>query len=307
VIARGRYDLSARTLPLVREHVLSDLVRALEHVGAGEEPPAVAEEPAGEPAQLERNDVVVTRAVPRSESTAAGLSAGVGPSLLTRSLSFDAPTAPSYRGGTVAGIRAGARVFPLALSNELAEAHPVLASFGIAGAYEHVFSFNSSTVNGDRSPGSASRWEVMFLGRIPLGHRAIGGVLQLETGFQQLSWAHASSADVGVPDVSYDLVDAGLQWERALGTRYAVLALRLAYLAPVGEGAISSDAEYGRSTGWGLEAGAGLTVWPVRWVWIALSARYSHLGLTFAGSGKRFARSAAEDWAGGALEVGFAL
>src|SRR5581483_9008109 len=88
VVARGRYDLSGRTLPLIREKVVSDMVRVLERVRTipkvGQ---AVAEAPTGEeemtPAPAEGGDVeptvTVSKTQPKSELTWRGLIAGVGP------------------------------------------------------------------------------------------------------------------------------------------------------------------------------------------------------------------------------------
>jgi hypothetical protein len=327
VIARGRYDLSGRTLPMIRERVVADLVRALERAGhhapnaphapnarapSDESPDEITDEPpttTGEPVAREPDPdptVSVTRKAPPPATNNQGIQAGVGVSIMTRSLSFDAASAPSYTGGTVAGIRADGAVFPFALSAELAQAHPVIASFGFVGSYEHVFNFTSSTL-GAQSAGHASRWMILFVGRIPLGHNAIGGTLTIETGFQQLSWGHQSQLDIGVPDVKYDLIDAGLSWERAIFPRWALLSLRFAYLAPVSAGDIESETQYGRSSGWGIEADGGLTSWPTRWLWIRVDARYSRVGLDFNGSGTRFAHSSADQWISGALEVGFAL
>jgi len=323
VIARGRYDLSGRTLPMIREHVLGDLVRALERVNpikkpnlaTGEQPtePETPEEPTGptEPATTGPDPALqidVEKKAPAAASTTTpiGLQAGIGFSVLTRTLSFDAPSAPTYAGGTVGGVRADGAVFPFALSAELAQAHPVIASFGFVGSYEHVFNFNSSAPSG-ASAGHASRWMVLFVGRIPLGHDAFAGTLQVEGGFQQLSWGHQSQLDVGVPDVKYDLIDAGVQWDRPLFGKWLELALRFAYLAPLSAGDIESDAQYGRSTGWGVEANAGVTSRPTSWLWLRIDAVYSRVALSFAGAGTRFAHSSADQWAAGAFEVGFAL
>ena len=322
VVARGRYDLSGRTLPLIREKVMGELVRVLERVrpqpprGQALAPPSSSEEPGeelspAEPGEAEAESVTtVTRAAPRSEQTWRGVFAGVGPSLMTRSLGFNVASAPSYAGGTVAGIRVDGAVFPLALSAELADAHPVLASFGVTASYQHVFAFTSTTsANGSpsSSAGHASRWFVLFVGRIPLGHQARGGTLQLETGFQEISWGAASQQDLGVPNVNYDLVDAGLSWEKTLGTRYLVLNLRAAYQGLVGAGDIVSDTQYGRAAGYGFDFDVGLTVWPAKWLWLRLDARYTPLVLNFAAAGARFARSATDQFADGLLEVGFAL
>lgn len=324
VVSRGRYGLMGRTLPLVKEKVAADLVRALEHVRpvsgapsprtAPVEPPSVTRDdapPGDVPPPLTEDvspqaagDVSVARAAPRR--AVAGVQAAVGPSLLTRSLGFDVASAPGYAGGTVAGIRADGAVFPLALSSELAAEHPVLASFGFVGSYEYVFSFRSSTTTGS-SAGRASRWNVLFVGRVPLGHHAVAGVLTLDTGLSQMSWSHAAPVDVGVPDVQYDLVGGGVGWERALGTRWIVLGLRLGFMGLLSAGDIAAPTQYGAAGGWAVQLGGGWTARPTDWLWLRLSASWDRIALSFAGAGTRFARAAADNWVGGALEVGFAL
>jgi hypothetical protein len=324
VISRGRYGLMGRTLPLIKEKVAADLVRALERVRpvgqaapARPEPieaPSVTrdEAPPGDvPPPLTEDvtpsaatDVTLARTGPRR--AVAGVAAAVGPSLMTRSLGFDVASAPRYAGGTVAGIRADGAVFPLALSSELAAEHPVLASFGFVGSYEYVFSFKSTTTTGSSS-GHASRWDVRFVGRVPLGHNARGGVLTLDTGLQQMSWSHAAPVDIGVPNVQYDLVGGGLGWERALGTRWIILGVRLGVLGLLSAGDIAGQTQYGAVGGWGLQLAGGWTARPADWLWLRLSASWDRIALSFAGAGTRFAKSAVDNWVGGALEVGFAL
>jgi hypothetical protein len=320
VVSRGRYGLMGRTLPLVKEKVASDLVRALERVHpvgeartAPSEAPSVTrdEAPPGEvPPPLTEDvspqaasDASVARAAPRR--SIAGVQAAVGPSLLRRSLGFDVASAPGYAGSTVAGIRADGAVFPIALSSELAAEHPVLASFGFAGSYEYVFTFTSSNTTG-RSSGHASRWNVLF-GRVPLGHGAKAGVLTLDTGLQSMSWSHAAPVDVGVPDVQYDLIAGGLGWERALGTRWIILSVRTGVMGLLSAGDIAGPTQYGAVGGWGLQLAGGWTARPADWLWLRLSGSWDRVALSFAGAGTRFAKSAVDNWIGGALEVGFAL
>ncbi len=321
VIARAKYGLMGRTLPLIKERVAADLVRALERVrpigsapppasGAEEEPSVTSVEapPMGPPPPL-TEDVAPAMAEVRTSAprrAVAGVQAAVGPSLLTRSLGFDVASAPSYSGGTVAGIRVDGSVFPLALSSELAAEHPVLASFGFVGSYEYVFSFTSSTASGS-SRGQASRWNVLFVGRIPLGHNAKGGVLTLDTGLQQMSWSHAAPVDVGVPDVKYDLVGGGLGWERALGSRWIILGARIGVMGLLSAGDIAAETQYGAVGGWGLQLAGGWTARPADWLWFRLAGSWDRIALSFAGAGTRFAKSAADNWIGGTLEVGFAL
>ncbi|MDB4969065.1 MAG: hypothetical protein JWN44_4754 [Myxococcales bacterium] len=326
VISRGRYGLMGRTLPLVRERVAADLVRALERVhpfgtagaparpAGPSEPPSVTryDAPPGEVAPpltedvspASAQDASVARAAPRRP--VAGVQAAVGPSLLTRSLGFDVASAPGYSGGTVAGIRAEGAVFPLSLSSELAAEHPVLASFGITGSYEYVFTFTSSTTSG-ASRGHASRWNVLLVGRVPLGHQARGGVLTIDTGMQRMSWSHAAPVDVGVPDVEYDLVAGGLGWERALGSPWLILGLRFGIMGLLSAGDIGAQTQYGAVGGWGMQLAGGWTARPRDWLWFRLSGNWDRVALSFAGAGTRFAKSAVDNWIGGALEVGFAL
>ncbi|MGZ3425831.1 MAG: hypothetical protein ACXVCV_04235 [Polyangia bacterium] len=322
VISRGRYGLMGRTLPLVKEKVASDLVRALERVRpVGEaakarpvEAPSVTRDdapPGDVPPPLTEDvspaaatDASLARSAPRR--AVAGVQAAVGPSLLTRSLGFDVASAPSYSGGTVAGIRAEGAVFPLALSTELAAEHPVLASFGFVGSYEHVFTFTSSTASGSSS-GHASRWNVLFVGRVPLGHGAKAGVLTLDTGLQSMSWSHAAPVDVGVPDVQYNLIAGGVGWERALGSRWLILGLRVGVMGLLSAGDIAAQTQYGAVGGWGLQLAGGWTARPTDWLWLRLSGSWDRVALSFAGAGTRFAKSATDNWIGGALEVGFAL
>ncbi|MGZ3442867.1 MAG: hypothetical protein ACXVDD_25275, partial [Polyangia bacterium] len=103
VVSRGRYGLMGRTLPLIKERVAADLVRALERVRpVGEavspsrpqpvEPPSVTRDdaPAGDVAPPLTEDVSpaaatdasVARSAPRRPI--AGVQGSVGPSLLTR-------------------------------------------------------------------------------------------------------------------------------------------------------------------------------------------------------------------------------
>lgn len=324
VVSRGRYGLVGRTLPLIKERVAADLVRALERVRpvgeAGSAPPAAEEPesvtrdeapPGDVPPPLTEDvtpaaatDVTLARTAPRR--AIAGVQAAVGPSLMTRSLGFDVASAPSYSGGTVAGIRADGIIFPLALSTELAAEHPVLASFGFSGSYEYVFTFTSNTATGS-SRGQASRWHVLFVSRVPLGHNAKAGVLTLDTGLQQMSWSHAAPVDVGIPNVKYDLVGGGLGWERALGSKWIIINLRLGVMGLLSAGDIGSQTQYGPVGGWMMQVAGGWTARPAEWLWFRLSASWDRIAMSFAGAGTRFAKSATDNWVGGALEVGFAL
>jgi hypothetical protein len=313
VVARGRYDLGTTTLPLIKDHVVRDLVRALERTGPHSGAVAVDDAPPIEPDHGEATpssdptgtELAVEKTV-HAETAAQGVFAGVGPSVMSRSLSFNVASAPGFGGGTVAGIRAEGAVFPVALSSELASNHPVLASFGLVGSYEHIFTFTSTGAGGS-SQGAASHWMALLVGRIPLGHGAKGGTLSIESGYQQLDWSHQSELDARVPDVQYQAIDLGLGWDRPFGPRWLVGALRVAYLAVVDAGNITSGTQYGAATGWGIEAQVSLTAYPLKWMWLKLDARDSFIGLIFAQNGTRYARSSRDNWIGGALEIGFAL
>jgi hypothetical protein len=169
-----------------------------------------------------------------------------------------------------------------------------------------VFTFTSTTATGS-STGHASRWNVLFVGRVPLGHHAKAGMLTIDTGLQQMSWSHAAPVDVGVPDVRYDLVGGGIGWERALGTRWIILGARLGFMGLLSAGDIASATQYGDAGGYMTQLSGGWTARPADWFWMRLSANWDRIALSFAGAGTRFAKSAVVNWIGGALEVGFAL
>jgi hypothetical protein len=232
-----------------------------------------------------------------------GLYVTVGPAIMSRFLGFDVATAPGYHGGVAAAIRADGLVFPLALSAELAEAHPVLSSFGIAGSYERAYGLVSNTPVGS-SAGDASRWNVMFVGRAPAGRSTS---ITVETGYQQVRWVAKSQNDIGVPDVGYGLFDIGLMLQQNLGTPAASLTLRLAGLALVEPGAIADPTQYGPATGGGAELDLGVTFRPTRWLFLRTSVRYTPLSLHFAAAGARFAHSALDQFIDATAEVGFAL
>jgi hypothetical protein len=330
VVSRRRYDLSSRTLPLLREQVLRDMVRALERVRhipkkgaiAAVPPPAPppSEEPTNEAAEEAPSEAPSEEVEPAAEPsleavheprsaerTRRGFFAAVGPAIMSRSLGFDVASAPGYAGGVAPAISIEGGVFPLALSSELAGEHPVLASFGLLASYERAFDLTSQAAVGGSSAGHASRWTALLAGRVPLGHESRGGTLTIETGFQRMSWGSASPAQIGVPDVTYDLVTLGAAWERALGTRWVELGVHVAAQVLVDGGMIMTNAQYGAGSGWGLDLDAALTVRPTRWLWLRVTGRYTPIFLSFRAEGSRLAHSASDRFADGALEVGFAL
>jgi len=300
VIARGKYELGVHP---PKDKIVADLVKALDMTSGA----ASSGGGHGDDAPLGGDTARVTKRAPgRAMSGPVGIASSVGPSLLGRHFVFDSQTAPDYNYGTLVGLQLQGSIFPFAISKSYAKEHPVLASFGLLGGYAHVFSFTSSTAMG-RSSGHASRWNVLFVSRVPLGHKARGGVLTLDTGLQQMSWSHAAPVDVGVPNVQYDLVGGGLGWERALGTRLIILGLRVGVMGLLSAGDIGSQPQYGAVGGWMMQVGGGWTARPVDWLWLRVSASWDRVALSFAGAGTRFAKSAVDNWVGGALEVGFAL
>ncbi|MBV8653669.1 MAG: hypothetical protein JO255_19555, partial [Alphaproteobacteria bacterium] len=222
-------------------------------------------------------------------------------------LSFSGGDNIFYRSGTVAGLRVDAAIFPFALSSRFAADHPVIASFGLIGQFEHFFSFGYPIDGGGTVNGSGQRYEIVAAGRIPLGHRAVGGYLQVETGYQRLVFGHDNEMLAGVPNVAYDTIDLGLQWDRSLGVKWLHLAVRFAYLAPVGAGDIAAANQFGRASAWGIDADAGLTFIPIKWLWFRLEGRFSAIGMKFNGTGALVANSSTDEYPGGALQAGFAL
>jgi hypothetical protein len=107
--------------------------------------------------------------------------------------------------------------------------------------------------------------------------------------------------------VKYDLVGGGLGWERALGTRWIVLGLRVGVMGLLSAGDLAAPTQYGAAGGWMVQLEGGWTARPTDWLWFRLSANWDRIALSFAGAGTRFAKSAVDNWVSGALEVGFAL
>jgi len=311
VVARKHYDLSRRTLAQLREEVMRDIVLVLDSVSpVGEAaPPPVAEETPPEPEDnnAPSEEIAAAPTAPRAgagEGSRRPFYFGAGAAILGRRLSFDAPGSTGYRGTAVGSLAIEGGVFPLAFSPELAEAHPVIAAFGLAGTYERAFSFTSSSPAVSATSSHASRWSALLVARIPAGK---GGAVTLEGGFQRVSWSVASQAQVNVPDVSYALIDFGLSFEHTLGTRYVELGLRAAALGMVDAGNITGSAQYGPATGGGVDVSAGLTIRPTRWLWLRAGGGYTPLFLSFRAAGGRLAHRASDQFADGVLEAGFAL
>jgi len=319
VSARGVYPLDGRPPIALKDRVLGDLARAFERVhgvprggevaqpaprpSEGDEEPADLSELPGTP-ETPAPAATVKKSAP-SEPVLAGW-VGVGLSLFTRRLDFDVSGAQAYGGGTLAAVRVEGGVFPFALAADYAHDHPILACLGLAGSYERAGSFNSQTASGNE-PGEAWRWRLGALGRIPLGRAPGHGALLVDAGVDQLRYAHRSERQLGVPDVGYTLVGAGLGLDQPLGTRVLRLGLRLAFSGLVDSGPVTNADEYGTASGWAVETEGGLSVWPIRWLWLRAGARYTRVALAFDGNGMRFAHSAADQWIGGAFEVGGAL
>jgi hypothetical protein len=298
VIARGRYELARGP---IKDRLLADLLQALDRSsGRG------SSEDEAPPLGSHQGTTAISRRAPERARELAGFSASVGPSLGRRSLIIDGPSSPDYWAGAMVGLRVSAALFPFAFSSSFAHQHPVLASFGLLGGYEHLFGFQVSTVTGD-STGHGERGYALLAGRIPLGHQAIGGTLQVESGYAHTGFSHVSPSAVGVPDVSYELLDLGLSWDRALGVSWALLSARFAYLQPLGAGDITSADQYGRASAWGFEAGGALTFVPLKWLWLRVEGGYDRVSLTFRGTGAIKANASADAFPSGALTIGVAL
>ena len=304
VLARGKYELTGPRV--LKDRVVADLVRALEMATSmrsssrkhGDDDES-AFAPNGETASVKRR-------APARERAVAGFSLNVGPSLLTRSLAIDGAGAPAYNAGTLVGLRITGGFFPFALSTTFANNHPVLASFGVLGSFEYIFANTVNTPDGS-SQGHGLRGDVRLAGRIPLGHGAVGGYLQVETGYQKITFTNDLPDLVGVPNASYDIVVAGLQWDRLLGVPWAMLALHFRALAPLGAGDLVAAESYGRASAFGIDAGGGLTFLPLRWMTVRLEADYTRIGLEYKGTGTLVAKSSVDQIPSGALSIGFAL
>jgi hypothetical protein len=308
VVARGSYQVGNRKL--LRDRVVADLVKALDRAAPtpgrrGGDDDGDAGASAGASGEGDTS-TTVTRRAPAKERPVSGFTAALGPSLLRRSFTTDGSASPAYDSGTLVGLRVAASVFPFAIASGFAADHPVLASFGLFGGYEHVFDYGATTTTG-ASTGHGARWNLGFAGRIPLGHRAVGGYLQVETGYQNLYFAHDNPAAVGIPNAAYDIINAGLSWDRTLGVPWVRLDVRFDALAPVTAGDLVTQAGYGRGSAWGIDVAGGLTFLPVRFLTIRLDAGYTRIGLNYKGTGNLLAHSSADSIPSGSLQLAFAL
>jgi hypothetical protein len=299
VIARGKYEIT--TVKALKQRLVADLVQALERSSG-----SASSKNEDEAAPITGETTRVSKRAPAPERPVAGIAASLGPTLMTRQITFANSPTPEYRSGTMVGLRADLALFPFALAQGFASEHPVLASFGVLGSYEHVFGF-AYPVEGGTTTGHGERYDILLAGRIPLGHKAVGGYLQLETGFAHVGFSHDDPVAAGLPNVSYDTIDAGFSWDRTVGVPWAKLGFHFAYLAPLSAGDIVTPGQYGRASAWGIDAGAGLTFIPFKWMWLRLDGRYNAVGLKFAGTGAVAAASSTDQFPSGTLSVGFAL
>ena len=319
VVVRKDYPLRGRAALQLVDHVLADLVRALEHVGSKSTPsvepqPNVAEEepdttsPAGRESE---GDLVITRSAERLAIGASAISFAAGFALIGRTLAFDVAGAPGQSGGFVEAITLRGTVFPLALAPEVARAHPVAAAFGLNAIWERSLNATasqgatSSFPSGSSSAAVASRWRVLLVGRIPLARS--GATLDIESGLAALNYAYMSTRDLNVPDVDYQALDGGLSLRLPLGTRRVMLDLRAAGLVVVDAGNIAAITNYGQGQGSGFDADGGVEAWLAPWLWVRASGYYTRIDMSFGGSGMRLAHSSSDSWYGGVLEVGSAM
>jgi len=304
LIARGKYELGARP---PKERIVADLVKALDMTSARPSSSAGSNSADTASSAGGGDATRATRRAPaKSDGGPIGVALSVGPELLGRTLVIDGGMAPGYDSGALVGLQVQGALFPFALAKGFAKEHPVLASFGLLGGYTHVFGSSVTTTSGT-SAVHGDQYDLLFAGRIPLGHQAVGGYFQLETGWQHVSFYHDQPSAVGVPNVSYELLDFGLSWERRLGVDWALLSARFAYLQPLAAGDIVDASQYGRASAWGIEAGGGVTFFPLRWLWLRLDAKYSRVGLNFRGNGTLQATTGADAYPSGSLALGFAL
>jgi hypothetical protein len=267
--------------------------------------PVTDDEPEPEPEHPV--DAKVAREAPQLPlAVVRGVEIGIGPSLIGRRLGFDNTAAPGYVTGILPGLRVDAAVFPFALNAEFAWAHPILANIGVLGGYETAFNVVGSLGN-ISTPGRADRFYLALAGRIPLGRRRLAGQLTVDLEFAELRWSHVAGQDLGVPDVGYQTLGAGVALSQPLGTRYIVLNLRFAAAGLMDAGNIDDVTQYGPMQGYSIEAEGGLTAWPLHNLWLRLGARYTRIGMSINGQGTRFARAGTDEWVSGMLEVGGAL
>ncbi len=267
-------------------------------------PPGRAASAADDETPPGRADAAVARGAPASMQAGAGIVLGAGAGLLTRSFTVDAPGAVPYQGGVVPTLRFDAALFPFGFTERMRSDHPALSTFGLELSWVEALPFQSYSATGQTAAGHARQIRAALVSRIPFGGAA-RPALTIATGFAAIDYTSDDAVLIGVPDVGYRMATFGLRLEVPLGTPRVVLGGGGAVFGVVGTGGVGAPDQYGSSSGWGGEASVGLTVRPVRWLWLRASARYSSISLTFAGDGARAADGARDGLFDGAFEIGY--
>jgi opacity protein-like surface antigen len=145
---------------------------------------------------------------------------------------------------------------------------------------------------------SMSRWEITA--SYTFGHGAFQ--LSPSIGYGQRDFSIDSSSTDRSPDTSYGYMLIGAKAAYALGSRFSLRAI--AAFEPVTGGADPTAMEFGASTRWAFDAGAGLEMH----VWTHVVARaafdYQQFSWSWAAAGTRAASSAVDSYPTGTLSVG---
>jgi opacity protein-like surface antigen len=156
----------------------------------------------------------------------------------------------------------------------------------------------SSTVGKTDASTSMTRYEITASYALASGALAVSPTL----GYGQRGFSIDSSSTERTPDTSYGYLVLGANAAYTLGPRFALRAL--AAFEPVLGGDDPTAMEFGASTRWALDVGAGLEMRV--WTHVALRAAvdYQRFSWSWGAAGTRAATSAVDSYPTGTVSVG---
>ncbi|HEY1812275.1 MAG TPA: hypothetical protein VGG74_07945 [Kofleriaceae bacterium] len=233
----------------------------------------------------ETDTTVAGEASPAASASPSGLHLHANAGFGVASRSFSGPDSlMSYTSSPVATAHLEAGLAPtehLAL-NAMAE-----AALGM-----------SSTVGKTDASTSMTRYEITASYALTSGALVVSPTL----GYGQRGFSIDSSSTERTPDTSYGYLIAGANAAYTLGPRFALRGL--AAFEPVLGGDDPTAMEFGASTRWALDVGAGLEMRV--WTHVALRAGvdYQRFAWSWAAAGTRAATSAVDSYPTGTVSVG---
>jgi hypothetical protein len=213
----------------------------------------------------------------------------IGLAYVTRSLSFDAAPdladrAASYRGSLQGGALFDATLYPLAFVRAVQTS--ALAMFGLEVVEEAPHHFYSARAGAENLPTTASRFSAGPVFRLPVDHTLVLGARAFYSSqVFAIAQTFAGNMATDIPNVHYSLLEPQVYAEYALGTR-VILHAGLGADVPLVFGGIQANGAtgYGPTTGYGVEAEAGIDVRVSDAIFLRARASMEEIEMRFSGS-----------------------